>query len=312
MSMSDITVLVEKFLYFLALIGVGIGAQRLPWVTEKHNNFIVNMLIYILVPASILHSTLLFDLSFFKSFGTFSAMIAYHLFFSIILALISVKILKLDDKLKKSFIFLITHHNGLFIPLPIVASVFATQAAVHVIFYTELYFIMFLIVVPYVMGLSNKKMREFYVKLAPILFALFIGVIILFNKTVIVSALPNLITYVQPLLGQISWFTSPIALIFIGLSLKKPEHSYHNRLLFALVIIRLIISPIFGYFSVSLFNLTAVQKITTIIEFAAPPATFNIILMKKLDLDHNFGANAVFYATIISFFTANLFLVLSI
>lgn len=215
---------------------------------------------------------------------------------SIFISLIFVKALRLKNKDKGAIILLSSFHNAIFLPFPIILSIFDNIA--YAIFYACTSNIACLsigtILAAYYgfNSMNNLRIVSSIIKFPPFL-ALFVALLMI-SLGIKHEGLAIMLKFIgKP--------TSYLMLLFLGM--KLPTKASFSKLFIPLTIvafIRFFVSPFLGFLLSSAFYLNEVAKGSLIIEASMPPALMNLMIISKYRLNMEMSLTIILLTTIIS------------
>lgn len=102
---------------------------------------------------------------------------------------------------------------------------------------------------------------------------------------------------------QVSFATTPIALIVLGASFSLKSYHEHIKALSATVIARLVLVPAVILSAAIYFGFRDVELLTLLSVFATPTAIASFAMAQQMDSDADLAGNAVVYTSLLSCFT---------
>ena len=97
-----------------------------------------------------------------------------------------------------------------------------------------------------------------------------------------------------------------VALLTLGAQLAETKFKLNNKRLYLTNFIRLIVSPIIGFFLVSLLGIHGLEARVLVIAMGAPTAINVVISSIELENEPDFAAQAVFTSTLLSLITISI------
>ncbi|MBN2097770.1 MAG: AEC family transporter [Candidatus Omnitrophica bacterium] len=217
--------------------------------------------------------------------------------------------LKLNQKQRRTFIFLGTFGNYGFLAIPLAFALFQEQGLLWMsMFNLGISFLYWTLGVTILKGHTDKGIRIFRNLIHNATIALVLGLVVGLTSI----SLPRFFLETAQLIGGSS---IPLALIVIGsfLAAQRRRIGYSVKIISALVFLRLIFIPLLVLLSLQMFDhLPAILTVIIILQAAMPSASTTPILTKRFDADAELAASGVFFTTLFSIVTVPFFISLAL
>ena len=153
--------LISIMLRFILWVSLGyISTSRFPELSDRLTHLLVRILLYVLIPLSILSAVISISIRDIESFSQILLFILYHLSVSTLLATAYTRLMA-SSHIKDLILLVIVNHNGLYLPIAIMSMLYGEKGALMTVIYAEIYFILFLLLFPLITG---RKLRDDYYK----------------------------------------------------------------------------------------------------------------------------------------------------
>ncbi len=298
----------QTYVTFLGLVAAGHLLRRKGILSEELVRRALLVLFFVFIPASVLTGAagLELDVAFSLWRLGLVAVGQYIVFLGLTLA--TARAFGLSGASRDTLVFLVAHHNGIFVPLPFIRSAAGEAGALAAVFYSQAYFLTFLVLTPLFMDRDVFDPRAVYAQFWPLLAAMALAVIVVLAPG---SPPDRLVRLAVPVLSRIAAATGPLALFVVGASLRPaPGGIGMDRVTALAVGLRLVVGAFLGVTVSRLVDLPLAWRTCIAVEFASASATVNVILIERLGLEAEVGARAVFFTTIISTITIPIVLAL--
>ena len=298
----------QTYATFLGLVAAGHLLRRKGILSEELVRQALLVLFFVFIPASVLTGAagLERDVAFSLWRLGLVAVGQYIVFMGLTLA--TARGFGLTGVSRDTLVFLVAHHNGIFVPLPFIRSAAGEAGALAAVFYSQAYFLTFLILTPLFMDRDAFDPRTVYAQFWPLLAAMALAVTVVLAPG---SPPDNLIRLAIPILSRIAAATGPLALFVVGASLRPDSSGIGMDRVTALTVgLRLVVGGILGVAVSRLVDLPLAWRTCIAVEFGSASATVNVILIERLGLDAEVGARAVFFTTMLSTLTIPIVLAL--
>lgn len=292
------SVLVPQMIVFVVLMVIGYLCAKTNFAGREFTRDASKMVINIFMTATILNSVLVADTRL-SGGELLQVMLALCLSVGLgwVIAAISCRLLKLGDK-APLFELLIAVMNSMFIALPVVETLFGSQA----VFYCSLSCIPFNVLL-YTFGIyrlqggegSGVRLKDIFS--VPLLATIVALVIFLLH--------PPVPQVVQELASTMAAATMPLSMIVIGSSLGSVSllDAFKNFKLYLMCAIRLLLCPLLVWLLVGLVTEDLVLRATATIIAAAPSGVVVSVLALQYDRDAVFSSEGILLSTVFSMLT---------
>lgn len=292
------SVLVPQMIVFVVLMVIGYLCAKTNFAGREFTRDASKMVINIFMTATILNSVLVADVRL-SGGELLQVMLALCLSVGLgwVIAAISCRLLKLGDK-APLFELLIAVTNNMFIALPVLETLFGSQA----VFYCSLSCIPFNVLL-YTFGIyrlqggegSGVRLKDIFS--VPLLTTIVALVIFLLH--------PPVPQVVQELASTMAAATMPLSMIVIGSSLGSVSllDAFKNFKLYLMCAIRLLLCPLLVWLLAGLVTEDLVLRATATIIAAAPSGVVVSVLALQYDRDAVFSSEGILLSTVFSMLT---------
>jgi hypothetical protein len=220
--------------------------------------------------------------------------------FSFIVAIITVKLLKVDPLSRNIYQFGIMFSNFAFMGYPVVEALFGEQGILYAsLFSIPIYFLFNSLGI---MIIKRGKAKYINMDLKNIVNPPFMAVIIGFCIFIFSLKIPK---PVAMSINMLASTTTPLSMILAGLILANAKFSelFNNYQVYVVTSIRLILLPVSLLFFLKAFDLNLMMTGIPVVITAMPIAANASILAEKYDGNSYLGAQCVFISTLLSVLT---------
>ncbi len=278
------------------IIGIGWGLKRIGFLGPADVDVLNKVIIYVSLPALIFLAVQKADLSLAVAKFPLFAIVIMLLTLAVAFAVGS--LLKLSPALKGAFLLVAAMGNTGYLGFPMTIGLFGEQTLVKSVFYdfgtVALLFSLGIIIAGYY-GDPEHKMnvaKEFAT--FPSVLALVAG--LLFNPV----PLPGFITTTLGYLGQA---TVPVIMLTVGLTLETKKIGKYAAPLACMLILKLLLSPFFGYAAGAVGGLSGVDLGVVVLEASMPAVMLSLVVGLKYKLDTEFTSLAILVSIVASLVT---------
>lgn len=278
------------------IVGVGWFLKRIKFLGPADVKVLNKVIIYVSLPALIFLAVQRADLSL--------AVIKFPLF-AIVIMLLSLavafaagKLFKLSGPLMGAFLLVAAFGNTGYLGFPMTIGLFGEQNLVKSVFYdfgtVALLFTAGIMIAGYY-GDPEHKMniaKEF--AMFPSVLALAAG--LCFNPV----PLPEFLIKTLEYLGAA---TVPIIMLTVGLTLEGKRIGKYAAPLAAMLAVKLLISPVFGYLAATGGGLAGVDLGVIVLEASMPAVMLSLVVGLKYKLDVEFTSLAILTSIVVSLAT---------
>ena len=295
----DVSVLIPKMIVFVVLMVIGYLCAKTNFAGREFTKDASKMVINVFMSATIINSVLVSDA---RLSGGELLQVMLVLCMSVgvcwVLAAVSCRLVGLGDK-APLFELLIAVMNNMFIALPVVETLFGSQA----VFYCSLSCIPFNVLL-YTFGIyrlqggegkGSVRLRDIFS--VPLLATLVALVIFLLR--------PPVPPVVKELASTMSAATMPLSMIVIGSSLGSVSllDAFKKGKLYLMCVIRLLLCPLLVWLLAGLMTDDLMLRVTATIIAAAPSGVIVSVLAIQYDRDAVFTSEGVLLSTVFSMLT---------
>ena len=295
----DVSVLIPKMIVFVVLMVIGYLCAKTNFAGREFTKDASKMVINVFMSATIINSVLVSDA---RLSGGELLQVMLVLCMSVgvcwVLAAVSCRLVGLGDK-APLFELLIAVMNNMFIALPVVETLFGSQA----VFYCSLSCIPFNVLL-YTFGIyrlqggegkGSVRLRDIFS--VPLLATLVALVIFLLR--------PPVPPVVKELASTMSAATMPLSMIVIGSSLGSVSllDAFKKGKLYLMCAIRLLLCPLLVWLLAGLMTDDLMLRVTATIIAAAPSGVVVSVLAIQYDRDAVFTSEGILLSTVFSMLT---------
>lgn len=295
----DVSVLIPKMIVFVVLMVIGYLCAKTNFAGREFTKDASKMVINVFMSATIINSVLVSDA---RLSGGELLQVMLVLCMSVgicwVLAAVSCRLVGLGDK-APLFELLIAVMNNMFIALPVVETLFGSQA----VFYCSLSCIPFNVLL-YTFGIyrlqggegkGSVRLRDIFS--VPLLATLVALVIFLLR--------PPVPPVVKELASTMSAATMPLSMIVIGSSLGSVSllDAFKKGKLYLMCVIRLLLCPLLVWLLAGLMTDDLMLRVTATIIAAAPSGVIVSVLAIQYDRDAVFTSEGILLSTVFSMLT---------
>ena len=295
----DVSVLIPKMIVFVVLMVIGYLCAKTNFAGREFTKDASKMVINVFMSATIINSVLVSDA---RLTGGELLQVMLVLCMSVgvcwVLAAISCRLVGLGDK-APLFELLIAVMNNMFIALPVVETLFGSQA----VFYCSLSCIPFNILL-YTFGIyrlqggegkGSVRLRDIFS--VPLLATLAALVIFLLQ--------PPVPPVLKELASTMSAATMPLSMIVIGSSLGSVSllDAFKKGKLYLMCVLRLLLCPLLVWLLAGPMTDDLMLRVTATIIAAAPSGVVVSVLAIQYDRDAVFTSEGVLLSTVFSMLT---------
>ena len=295
----DVSVLIPKMIVFVVLMVIGYLCAKTNFAGREFTKDASKMVINVFMSATIINSVLVSDA---RLSGGELLQVMLVLCMSVgvcwVLGAVSCRLVGLGDK-APLFELLIAVMNNMFIALPVVETLFGSQA----VFYCSLSCIPFNVLL-YTFGIyrlqggegkGSVRLRDIFS--VPLLATLLALVIFLLH--------PPVPPVVKELTSTMAAATMPLSMIVIGSSLGSVSllDAFKKGKLYLMCAIRLLLCPLLVWLLAGLMTDDLMLRVTATIIAAAPSGVIVSVLAIQYDRDAVFTSEGILLSTVFSMLT---------
>ena len=295
----DVSVLIPKMIVFVVLMVIGYLCAKTNFAGREFTKDASKMVINVFMSATIINSVLVSDA---RLSGGELLQVMLVLCMSVgvcwVLGAISCRLVGLGDR-EPLFELLVAVMNNMFIALPVVETLFGSQA----VFYCSLSCIPFNILL-YTFGIyrlqggegkGSVRLKDIFS--VPLLATLVALVIFLLH--------PPVPPVVKDLASTMAAATMPLSMIVIGSSLGSVSllDAFKKGKLYLMCAIRLLLCPLLVWLLAGLMTEDLMLRVTATIIAAAPSGVVVSVLAIQYDRDAVFTSEGILLSTVFSMLT---------
>lgn len=292
----EMSPLISKMLIFVVLMVIGYVCARTKFAGREFTRDASKMVINVFMSATIINSVLVADIRLDgRELGIVMLALCLAVGVCWIMGALSCRLLRLGER-EALFELLVAVMNNMFIALPVVETLFGSQA----VFYCSLSCIPFNVLL-YTVGVYRLRgpgsggginLRDIFS--VPLLATMAALLIFLLHPPVPAAA--------KELAGTMAAATMPLSMIVIGSSLGSVSllDAFKNWKLYILAVVRLIICPLLVWLLLGLVTEDMVLRVTSTIIAASPSGVVVSVLAIQYDKDAVFSSEGVLLTTVFS------------
>lgn len=223
-----------------------------------------------------------------------------------LIALFLGKLLRLSKPTLGSFFLISFCGNVTYMGYPIIEKVFSPEGLSVGIVYDQLGLIPLIytyaiIMVQYITSEEGVKwdlaLKRLFIN--PPLWALILAFIL---RNI---PLPSFLIEGTKTLGRV---TSPLMMFLLGLSLEKSGKNNLYIPLFIGIFLKLFLLPLSSYFLNPILGIKGLSSSVMLLQSAMPSMLLTLVLALQFNLDYSFTSQVIFYSTLLSLITLNLWI----
>lgn len=292
----EMSPLISKMLIFVVLMVIGYVCARTKFAGREFTRDASKMVINVFMSATIINSVLVADIRLDgRELGIVMLALCLAVGVCWIMGALSCRLLRLGER-EALFELLVAVMNNMFIALPVVETLFGSQA----VFYCSLSCIPFNVLL-YTVGVYRLRgpgsggginLRDIFS--VPLLATMAALLIFLLHPPVPAAA--------KELAGTMAAATMPLSMIVIGSSLGSVSllDAFKNWKLYILAAVRLVICPLLVWLLLGLVTEDMVLRVTSTIIAASPSGVVVSVLAIQYDKDAVFSSEGVLLTTVFS------------
>ena len=293
----DVSVLIPKMIVFVVLMVIGYLCAKTNFAGREFTKDASKMVINVFMTATIINSVLVADARL-SGGELLQVMLVLCLSIGVcwIVGAISCRLLKLGDR-APLFELLVGVMNNMFIALPVVETLFGSQA----VFYCSLSCIPFNVLL-YTFGIYRLQDGEGGFRIKDIFSVPLLATIV---ALVIFLLRPPVPPVVQELASTMSAATMPLSMMVIGSSLGSVSllDAFKKGKLYLMCIIRLLLCPLLVWLLAGLLTDDLMLRTTATVIAAAPSGIIVSVLAIQYERDAVFTSEGVLLSTVFSMLT---------
>lgn len=285
---------------FLLSVAAGYLAERYISFNEKIIKIAITVILYLLLPIAITKNFIEISTDIVRDIAEMLVFVIIHFITAVFICRVALQVLKPDNTHGDILCLTIINHNGMFLPLPVMTYLYSLQGAFFTVLYSQIYFIIFIILFPYITYKSAKDVRIFYKNIFPFVFGLLVA---FFLVLVYFFLTPENKVIFKAFFSDISPITkaiSPLSLFIVGRSfgIKK---SGKSDIVWKIVLIKNFIFPIIALVVINIISAELLVRNLFLIEMISSSAVSNVILANLLKYPEKIVGAVVFWTTVFAF-----------
>lgn len=296
----EMSALISKMTIFVVLMVIGYACAKTNFAGKEFTKDASKMVINVFMTATIINPVISGTI---RLSGRELLMVMLVLTLAIgicwIVAAIGCRLMKLGADREPLFELLTAVVNNMFIALPVVETLFGSQA----VFYCSLSCIPFNVIL-YTYGVYRLKgaggqgsMRIKEIFSVPLIATLIALILFLLH--------PPIPAVAKELVSTVAAATMPMSMIVIGSSLGSVSllDAFKNWKLYIMSLLRLIVCPLLVWLAAGLITSDPELLISAVIIAASPSAVIVSVLTIQYDRDAVFTSEGILLSTVLSMFT---------
>lgn len=290
--------LISSLIEVFILILVGYVIRKKNILSEYTISDLSNLLLYIILPLSIISSGSSSDsnLAGETLFYTAIASFLYYAISFIISFLLFTFLGKKDHKDEN--IMLSVFANTGFIGMPLAKVLYGTDGLLFAVIFNLFYNLFFYTLGQHVLGRSNGKIRLKSIILNPLTISS-CGALLLF---VFKIKIPDIIMYPVEIIGDM---TVPVSMFIIGADMVKlnMKHALSNKEAYLVSFVRLLLYPAVIVLILNFIDLDSLLKSVIVLLSALPIGSLTVIFSKQYQRDSSYANEAMVISMLLCVFT---------
>jgi len=283
-------------------IFLGFFSRKIGLFRKEDVSVLKNVIIYLTLPALVF--VVVYRSSFSLSFFKIPALAWGVMFLSLGVALLLTRTLSLKRETSGAFILTSAIGNTGYFGYPLALAFYGNAGFVRSLFYDLFGTVPFVFTIGVYLaenfGKGNKSVNPLRnVFTFPPFLALIAAYLLQFLVGQTGTALPSFILGALDSLGKV---TIPLIVISIGLSLELTSIRVFWFPIFLVCLVKLVLSPLFGYLIGSLFLKSTAFKVS-VLEASMPTFMLSLIIGSRSRLDTSFISGAILVTTLVSIVT---------
>lgn len=295
----EVATLLPKLFIFVVFMVMGYVFVKIKYVSPGFAADMSKLVINFFMCATIINSVLGVESAL--SLGKLAGILAVDCMAILVcyaIAIISARLLPIENEKKPQFELLVAVMNNMFIALPVIDQLFGSEA----VFYCSLSNIPFNLLVysygVYRLKSGGKSSIRFKDMLSTPIIATFVSLLLFIFHVKLPPLLVNLIT-------TTSSVTMPLSMIVIGCSLGSVSliSSFTDWRMYLVGLLKLIICPLAVWLIAGLMTDNYVLRMTAMIIASAPSGIIVTVLSIQYGRDPVFSSQGILLTTVLSMFT---------
>lgn len=286
--------MIIKIVSFLILIFLGFFLKKIKFLSENEGELLRKLLFNVSLPSLVMYSILTsnFTGNFYKIFFIVPLSMIIQFLIAFLLGVIYFK----DKKELATLILISVMGNTAFLGYPLVEMFFGTKNLPYGIFYDQVHFYTFLILIypllSYISKSENKGLKSSFI--TPPVIAFLVALILrnFFIPQVVIESL-----------NILKQSVTPLVLLYLGINLDLNISKKDLLYLIPVIFLKLIILPYITLYISILFKSEPIIKNVSLLQSMMPTMMATIIFGSQIGLNKKIIAKAVGITTIVSSIT---------
>ncbi len=286
--------MIIKIVSFLILIFLGFFLKKIKFLNENEGELLRKILFNVSLPSLVMYSIITsnFTGNFYKIF----LIVPLSMIIQFIIAFLIGNVYFKDKKELATLILISVMGNTAFLGYPLVEMFFSSKNLPFGIFYDQVHFYTFLILIypllTFISKSENRSLKSSFI--TPPVIAFLVSLILrnFFIPQVVIESL-----------NILKQSVTPLVLLYLGINLdlniSKKDLSY----LIPVIILKLIVLPYITLYISNLFKAESIIKSVSLLQSMMPTMMATIIFGSQIGLNRKIIAKAVGITTIISSIT---------
>lgn len=296
----DITVIIEQIVKLFIVIAIGYGGVKSGYLSVEFREVISKIIQKITLPLLIITSMMSKELSFNVLTNTGIAALSAVVVIVVLYCtgLISAKVFGLQDPTKTVHSLIGSTGNVVFLGYPVISAVYGADGLYYAMIYGIVNDLFLWSIGVYLINKSAGKStsKEAFKKLLnPNTISCIVGILFM----VLGVKLPKVLF---DTLSGVGHLTTNLSMIFIGmvLSTVNIKKIYKRVSMFAIIILKMVITPMIAALLLSKFGVNPVVCGAIVLQIAMPAQTVISIITNEAGSDVSYSAEYIFLSTVIS------------
>ncbi len=307
----DLTVIIEQIIKLFIVIAIGFAAAKSGYLPVDAKDFISKVIVKITLPLLIITSMMSKELS---QDTAINALIAAMSAIAVVVVLYGVglftaKLFRLKEPTKTVHALLSATGNVVFLGYPVITAVYGTDGLFYAVIYGIVNDAFLWSIGVYLVNKSSGKgsSKDAFKKLLnPNTISCVLGIVLMLLGV----KLPNVL---HETLSGVGSLTTNLSMLFIGMVLATIDirKIYKRVSMLSIIILKMIVTPVFAAFLLSLFGVNAITCGAIVLQIAMPAQTVMSIITNEAGSDVSYAAEYIFLSTVLSIGTLPLVYYLS-
>ena len=297
--------LVKSLLSLFLLVLSGYLIKKINLVSEKTVDELSDVLLEIILPASIIASGFEGKNSDIKSVGLSFLIISLSYIFFFLFSFIVFRGIIKDKGRRNLAINMCVFANTSFIGLPLVSVLLGSNGMIYAVIYNLLYNVFMYTIGIRLFGEKSERLDIKAFVLNPLTLSSILSIVLFFLSIDDGGVVEDFLSTIGGMSGPLSMMLVGSWLIGVDLKsvLKKP-------LCYLVSLMRLLILPLFVFFVLTFLGTDEIMKNTITLISAIPVGTLNVIFSKKHGGDSHFANETMMQSLVLSVVTIPLIVLL--